>query len=528
MKWGVPVAAFCAFVGTATFRFLALAGFPNDEHEYLAAAQQIVLGGEWPTKDFFDPGRPLMDIASAGATWLFGNALFGEAVLTALAYGLAAACIVVAAHRLSRSLLVAAVVTALSVAIFPRPYSYPKILLYVVGPLLMWAWAARPSTVRLAAMAFFLAIAFLLRHDHLVYLGIAVLATIVLTSADSIRQRRARVALFVSLVLLALVPYAVYVQTYEGLIGFLRASLEYSRREADRTSLHLASLGWGHDARLFHLFYFLPFAVLACVGLDWLLGRRTDAVIAIPLAALAIVVNVGFLRDPLPVRIADAVVPAALLGAWLAGRALRLSGTWCRLGALAVLVLVTVGAATSVFAVGDVGQNWNRSELNLGVGGIPGAFKRRTEELHARFSPRHVPSGRIGALLPFFEYVERCTTIRHRLFVTGYAPEVFTYARRLFAGGHGQFIQGYHVSSVSQRRIVERMTEQYVLFALVLTDEEAGWRQGLPDVDRYLHEQFAPMADIPVDEERTIQILVNRGAPPEGRDEMTGWPCYQR
>ena len=116
----------CAGVLTALYRFLATASFPNDEHEYLAAAQQILLAGEWPTRDFFDPGRPLMYVASAAAQVVFGHTLFAEALLTSLAFGVAAALLLIAAHRLSRSLLVAAIATLLCVALFPARTRIPR------------------------------------------------------------------------------------------------------------------------------------------------------------------------------------------------------------------------------------------------------------------------------------------------------------------------------------------------------------------------------------------------------------------
>ena len=148
-RWTSAAAACCAGVLTALYRFLATASFPNDEHEYLAGAQQILLAGEWPTRDFFDPGRPLMYVASAAAQVVFGHTLFAEAVLTSVALGLAAALVLIAAHRLSTSLVVAAIATLLCVALFPRPYAYPKILLYAAGPLVMWAWLATPTVGRI-------------------------------------------------------------------------------------------------------------------------------------------------------------------------------------------------------------------------------------------------------------------------------------------------------------------------------------------------------------------------------------------
>jgi 4-amino-4-deoxy-L-arabinose transferase-like glycosyltransferase len=513
---------------TALFRFLATASFPNDEHEYLAGAQQMLLAGELPTRDFFDPGRPLMYAASAAAQVVFGRTLFAEAMLTSLAFGAAAALLLIAARRLSGSLLVAAIATVLTVALFPRPYAYPKVLLYVAGPLVMWAWLRQPTLLRMTGMAAFVAVAALLRHDHGVYLGGAAAATIVLAPASGSTQRVVRFATFTALVAIGLLPYAIYIGSSEGVFNFLGAAWSYSSREADRTQLNLDSLGWGHDARLFYLSYLLPLAMLAWFAIDWRVARRGEPALVVPLGALALVINVGFLRDPLPVRVADIVVPA-LCGAWLAARALQIPGTWRRRLAVAAVAIVALIAANSVRAIGSVAENLNRTDIGRGLAYAPTLLQQRTAGLQDRFSPRHVPSGRVPAMIPFFQYLDRCTTIEHRLFVAGYAPEIFTYARRLFAGGHGQFIQGYQVSDRTLQQIVERLQRQFVLFALMLSDEESGWRAESPLVDTYIRANFAPMAEIPVDEYRTVRVLVHNGsnAIRTGTDTKTGWPCYR-
>src|SRR5688572_239923 len=289
LRWAVPAAACGAFAVTTLYRFLATASFPNDEHEYLAGAQQILLAGEWPTRDFFDPGRPLMYAASAAAQVLFGQTLFAEAVLTSVAFGVAAALLLIAAHRLSASLTVAAIATVLCVTLFPRPYAYPKVLLYAAGPLVMWAWLNKPTLGRIVWMAAFVAVSFLLRHDHGVYLSGAVAATILIAPAAGFRERIARLATFGALVVVLLLPYLVYVETSEGLASFLRAASAYSSREADRTALRLEEIGWGHDARLLYGYYLLPIATLVCAAIDWRRNRRGELAVVVPLAALALV-----------------------------------------------------------------------------------------------------------------------------------------------------------------------------------------------------------------------------------------------
>ena len=54
-----------------------------------------------------------------------------------------------AAARVSRSHLVAALLTAMAVLLFPRLYAYPKLLLYISGLWLAWRYADRPGTARL-------------------------------------------------------------------------------------------------------------------------------------------------------------------------------------------------------------------------------------------------------------------------------------------------------------------------------------------------------------------------------------------
>ena len=54
------LALFIAAAAIVTFtfllRYLALAGFPNDQFEHLAGATQVLLAA-WPNRDCVDPGR---------------------------------------------------------------------------------------------------------------------------------------------------------------------------------------------------------------------------------------------------------------------------------------------------------------------------------------------------------------------------------------------------------------------------------------------------------------------------------------
>ena len=55
---------------------------------------------------------------------------------------------------------------------FPRLYSYPKVFLYVAAIGLAWVYAHRGSRWHMSLMAALTALAFLLRHDHGVYIAV--------------------------------------------------------------------------------------------------------------------------------------------------------------------------------------------------------------------------------------------------------------------------------------------------------------------------------------------------------------------
>ena len=76
------------------------------------------------------------------------------------------------ANRLSGSLAIALLVTVFEVLIFPRSYSYPKMLVYGAGAWVMLGLARQPSRRRIVVTAFAVAVAFLFRHDHGLFMGL--------------------------------------------------------------------------------------------------------------------------------------------------------------------------------------------------------------------------------------------------------------------------------------------------------------------------------------------------------------------
>jgi len=526
-QYGWLAVALCLFAATVLFRFMALVGFPNDQYEHLAGAQQM-LAGEWPTRDFFDPGMPLTYAMSAVAQLLLGRTLFAEAVLTTSALGLAAACTFAGARLLSRSWLIALVVTVLSVAIFPRPYAYPKLLVTAVAPLVIWAWVRSPTWPRLAALALTVVVAFLFRHDYGAYVGVGALVALFLAPWTTLRQIAVRIGVFGGLIALFLVPYAISIGGPGAFVQSLVSFIEYGRRHSARTPVAMQALDWGPEAQLFWGFHALPIVACVILAIDRWRGRASDLLLVAPLAAMAVIANILLIRDPLSARLPDAVVPAALLAAWVAGRAWQVEGGLRRSTATALAVIGLALASRAVASVGSTTEQIDRTGLAvLGIGGIPGVVGARTSDLLERYSPRQAPDGHFPAMVPFFEYLDRCTASDDRLFIAGYAPEIYVYSHRLFAGGQKVFLEGSFASEEDQAEIVERMTGQRVLFAVLLTDVLAEWRDGFPRIDAYVEGRFVPMTEIPITDDRALRVMLDPGIPPRGTDPATGWPCYR-
>ena len=66
MRHATAAVAIGVAVAAAIFRVLTMSGFSNDHFVILTPAAQMLLG-EWPVRDFVDPGMPLMYGMSAVA-----------------------------------------------------------------------------------------------------------------------------------------------------------------------------------------------------------------------------------------------------------------------------------------------------------------------------------------------------------------------------------------------------------------------------------------------------------------------------
>jgi hypothetical protein len=274
---------------------------------------------------------------------------------------------------------------------------------------------------------------------------------------------------------------------------------------------------------LFYLSWAAP--VVALIALGWFWGRLPPPVRAV--TAMAIVVqlamNATMLRDPLDLRVRDVVAPlavilafAARLGAVPQARMLR----WAGGSAAAALLAGTLGAAA---ALGPAREHFAEARLFDGPRGIG----ERRQELLNEF---HVPADRTGAISDAYRtvvsYLRSCTPAHARIFALTFAPELFFYSGRGFAGGMVTLTPGNYVTARHATLMLERLGRDDVPLVLLDSETEQEIRTGYPRVAGYLNEAYRRVGSFPISGEKRFIVLAENDRTPVGTFGDAQLPCY--
>jgi hypothetical protein len=632
------IAALAVVLGTFAFRYVSYSGFSNDHFVHLARAQQVLLGA-WPIRDFVDPGMPLMYLTSVVGLLAAGHNLIGEALISFGAIAIAGALAFKAAEAASGSTFAGATAALVQAISYPRSYSYPKLLLYALAILMCWRCISRPSMRSCAGLGVLVAIAFLFRHDHGLFIGAAALLSMFL-ARGSWSHRAAGAAALAAGALVLLLPWAVFVQSTLGFPAYIKSAVEFSQIEASQTrmawprfqidpaaglwttgeavpeeralihvrwapgisaveqarrerslglevvqqhegrtwrytvdrspararalrddpavedtaGLERLQIGWGErvagwfsplrgefgpgvpvgrnaEALLYYTMLALP-ALAAAAALRW---RRGAAPMPDGGARLAVVAILGlctaatFLRDPLRERLADAIVPAVVLGAWLlasawrGARPLALGLRWsARLGVL-TLACVLAGAVT---VVGSTSEQIDRIG-RLTADALRARASAVTRSLRDEYESSYLPGTTTFALRPAFEWLQSCTAPSDRFSFIGFAPEAYFFARRGFAAGHVAFVGSYYSSRDEQALMIDRLGRERVPLVLLPQSYAADFERLFGDVDAYLRANFARVGTLELAGEDQATVLINREMTPARMYAPLGWPCFR-
>jgi hypothetical protein len=567
----VGALAVCAGLATMVLRYNSpegsFGGLTDDHFFYVTQGWQMLFG-ELPDRDYFEMGAPLHIAISAGLQLVLGRSVWSEYVFCVAAISVGSAATFALASRASHSLMLGGLAFLFQFALHTRLYNYPKMVVYVAAIGAMWAWASAPGTHRTWLVALITAVAFLLRHDHGVYVGVGFLVLLVFVRGLPLIDRGRQAVIYGATTVALLSPYLIYLQVNGGIVSHFATTYAWAAREYRRSSIVIPSFEWRplfadlsdapasewwehapfvalHEHSTFWLFcVFLLLPALATVllfvraprrGTPWTQETAKMAVVV----ALAVLVVYGFLRDDLTGRLADVSAPMSILAAWVMAQiaAIVRSGVVEVQGrpvsiAMALRLMVagvsaTVVLLTALVLVTPFMRALESGRLMEGPQGMTRGVRAVTDRL-TRTWPLDGWATDDRAEVRLARYLHSCTAPTDRVLVTEYRSQILGLAQRGFAAGHVDLRGGGFQDTESEQRLtVERWRKQSVPVVIgPPLDEYSDWVESLPIVARYLESEYHNRGEYELNGFRFL-LFERRDALVVGRYDPLGFPCFR-
>jgi hypothetical protein len=254
---------------------------------------------------------------------------------------------------------------------------------------------------------------------------------------------------------------------------------------------------------LFYLVWLVPVAAGLALAKTWSTSTPTIRALVAMSLVMQLAMNLTMLRDPIETRIRDVLVPVALLTAWLAG--LGWSTVGRRVAVAVVLVIIVGGTA----AVGDAATQLERTNVANGIDGV----SQRLRNIRRAWSP---PDERTGRLSPPYRTLvtslARCTPPDSRLLTLTFAPEIFFYTNRGFAGGHVSFSPGYYTSDRDATVLLQRVSAEDVPFVILDSQTEGEMLAGYPRIGSYVRANYHEAWRVPLTNEKAFVVMARNGS----------------
>jgi hypothetical protein len=502
--------------------------FYNDYFDRISRARQIARYGEWPFRDFLDPGYFMTEFVSAALQRLLGDSLLGDVLLSAVSIATGTVLVAALSLHASKSLLTALAASLLALLALPRGYDFDKVLFYPVVVALCWRYVDVPAAKRAWVIAAGVVIAALFRYDTAIYALAAAVVAFVVVHAGDWRMLWRRLGLLVAAVTCLSLPALVFLHLTAGLPAVVDQVVTYAIREGAGTrivtapAIALNTEIWTFDnanALLYYLFHALPLAgvlVLTLKGRSRSASRDEIAKIA-SLIVLCVILNLLILRHPIAARAGGMIGPAAILAAWMfrsvwqtRGRAARLL---LRTGAVAVLALFVWSLST--VAVWD--QRLMRDLAR------PSALLKTSA---ASPPDADVIGSRAQTALAL--YVRECTRPADRILLTFFAPEIAFFAQRGFAGGLAALHGGHWSEPRFQQRSLQQLTAQPP--ALIIQRSAAEFRETYPLLARYISQHYRSVGtteSLVGPGPDSLLLLVRNDRPASATHSASVLPCFR-
>lgn len=255
----------------------------------------------------------------------------------------------------------------------------------------------------------------------------------------------------------------------------------------------------------------LPVAAVAALFVTR--GRspvEVRAVVAM-VVALQFAMNISMLRDPLDTRARDVLLPTALLMAYLSGLFWSTPGLGARVVArrtlVAVVVLLLVASAGSL---GAAPVMLAHAQVGNGVSGV----RERARTIRRWFSP---PDQRTGPRSPIYqpviEYIGRCTPRNARLLVLTFAPELFFYTGRAFAGGQVAMSPGFFASDQDAELLLKRVSMEDVPLVITDSQTEREMIDGYPRIGAHVTQHYHEVERFPISGDKAFVMRARNDLP---------------
>ena len=359
----------------------ALGGFDGDHFIYYLGANAVA-HGERPLRDFADAGvmgawPALTYELPALARRAMGETFLAEAVLTVGLLAFALALTARTAEQLSGKASAVVVVIATLFA-STKLYGYSKVLVFAVAAALFVRYVRTPTRARAVHLAVWSAVAFLFRHDFLIYL-VPPVTILILLASTRWREAFDRLLIYGGTVAVLLIGPVYWIQHYVGIGSYLETARALVAQEANRTTFRWPQFGpangsiWSFLAEegnalawLYDLSVAIPIVALLFLAgsprarsLD---ARQTRAVIA-SLAVLALILDRFLLRNNFGARFGDLGAPIAILAAWLPSR-FQDGAPWRRGLTWTMTALVLVPTMMALSTTGSVWHELDTTGLS--------------------------------------------------------------------------------------------------------------------------------------------------------------------
>jgi hypothetical protein len=294
--------------------------------------------------------------------------------------------------------------------------------------------------------------------------------------------------------------------------------------------LHLAA---NSIVTLLYSLWVLPVAALAALVVTWKQSPVEVRGLVAMIVVVQLAMNLSMLRDPLDTRARDVLVPTALLIAFLGGLVwsrLRLPGSALRQAQVrpeqsrgtarhagarmfAQRALVVIGLLAVVGSAASLGNLWEmlgRTQLADGVSGI----RERARTIRRRFAPPDQRTGpRSAVYQPVVEYIVRCTLPGARLLTLTFAPELFFYSGRGFAGGQVSLSPGYFVTDRDASLLLTRVAQEDVPLVILDSQTEREMIDGYPRIGAHVTQRYREVQRFPISAEKSFVVLAHNERP---------------